>query len=455
MADPDVASLDPQAAMHGPSGAGDAGLVPAGEDGAAQPRPPADAGPALQQATTGQVKRIAGTAIRHWQRVARHEDPAAARTAAIRQAVTVHAADARRQVDADGDPRPVASEVHAIAEATIDRYGAYVHEQHLAPEQAWSRTVQEVLAQRAPPGLDPASWWLHEHIQEEVGTRAQRAEVAAVLADYNKEDGWLGRVPDREAKAVDAAIQHDAHQPTRRLRRQVAAAAQVLQQRPPDPSLALRDAGEFVARLRRLQTDLEQRSLARGRRRDPAVDYQRGLAQIAQRLQVANRQVADLETAQRLGREWEDAHAPELARAEAAALTLRARELMLTARLEAYQPAWLLDAVGSTPAEPTRRARWRQGALAVLRWRVDHDVVDQTRPLGPEPTEPAELRRYRQAVEHLSGIARSIGHTPVLVPGRSRGRLREDADLPLPALPGRPEIALERDVAEGIGIDLP
>ncbi|HZD67709.1 MAG TPA: hypothetical protein VFA45_01935 [Actinomycetes bacterium] len=401
------------------------------------------------------MKRIAGTAIRHHQRVARHEDPTAARTAAIRQAITVHAADARRQIDADGDPRPGASEVHVIAEATIDRYSAYVHERHLAPEQAWSRTVQEVLAQRAPPGLGPASWWLHEHIQEEVGTGAQRGEVTTVLADYNKEDGWLGRVPVREARAVDAAIQHDAHQPTRRLRGQVAAAAQVLEQRPSDPALPLRDAGEFVARLRRLQTDLEQRSLARGRRRDPAVDYERGLAQIARRLQVANRQVADLEAAQRLGREWQDAHAPELARAEAAALTLRARELMLTARLEAYRPAWLLDGVGPAPAEPTRRVRWRQGVLAVLRWRVDHDVVDQRRPLGPEPTDLGELRRYRQAVEQVSGIARSIGHTPVLDSGRSRGRLGEDAGRPPPPLPGRPGIALERDVAEGVGIELP
>ena len=266
---------------------------------------------------------------------------------------------------------------------------------------------------------------------------------------------WLGRVPVREARAVDAAIQHDAQQPTRRLRGQVTAAAQVLQQRPADPSLPLRDAGEVVARLRRLQTDLEQRSLARGRRRDPAVDYERGLAQIARRLQVANRQVADLEAAQRLGREWEEEHAPELARAEAAALTLRARELMLTARLEAYRPAWLLDGVGPAPAEPTRRVRWRQGVLAVLRWRVDHDVVDQRRPLGPEPTDLGELRRYRQAVEQVSGIARSIGHTPVVDSGRSRGRLGEDAGRPPPPLRGRPGIALERDVAEGVGIELP
>jgi hypothetical protein len=87
------------------------------------------------------VQRIVGAAIRHHQRVVRHDEPTTARVAAVRQAMTVHAADARRQVDADGDPKPAATEVHAIADATVGLYGGDVREQGIPPAEAWSRTV--------------------------------------------------------------------------------------------------------------------------------------------------------------------------------------------------------------------------------------------------------------------------------------------------------------------------
>jgi hypothetical protein len=460
MADPDVVNPDSQAALPVPSGGGgdrDPAHQEGGEVGRLRPSVPSAIAP-RHSTTTRQVKRIAGAAIRHYQRVARHGDPATARTASVRHAVTVHAADARARVDGDGDPKPTATEVRAIAEATVGLYSGYVHEHRLTPGQAWTRTVQDVLGAWAPRGLSAAAWWLHEQIREEVGTRAQRAEIAVVLAAYNNDEGWLDRVAEYQAKAVDAAIQHDALRSTRRLRGQVAAAVQLLKQRPPDQAPKLREAQEVVAKLRNLQTVLERRPLVPGGK-DPTIDYEHGLAQVAERLRAANRQVAELEAAQRLGREWDDAQAFELARAEAAALALRARELALTARLEAYRPPWLRIAVGSMPTDPTLRARWRRGVLAVLRWRVDHDVVDQTRALGPEPTDPAELRRYKQAVQHLSGIARSIGHTPVLArdPDRTNRASRQpgEAERPPPALPGRPEIVLGRDAGEEIGIDLP
>jgi hypothetical protein len=459
MADPNSTDLDSPTGLQAMAGAEDRDPPHRDGAGAAGPRPPVPPGVEPQQrTTTRQVKQIADTAIGHYQRVRRDSDSATAWTAAVRHALRVHAADGLGQVDSNGDPKPTVGEARAIADVSVGRYRSLLEERGLPSRQAWSRAVHEVLGAWAPRGLSPAAWWLEEQITEEVGSRAQRAEIAATLVAYNREEGWLDRVPEYHAKAAHAAIQHDALQPTRRLRAQVAAAVELLKQRPPDQAAKLRDAHEVVGRLRRLQTVLERRPLTLGGTGE-RIDYERGLAQVAVRLRAASRQVAELEVGQRLGLEWDDAQAFELARAEASALTLRARELALTARLETFRPPWLDAAVGPAPADPTLRARWRRGVLEVLRWRVDHDVVDQARPLGLQPTHPAELRRYKQAVQHLSGIARSIGHTLVLAPEPGRDgppdRLPRLADRSQPALPGRPEIALGQNVAEGIGIDLP
>jgi hypothetical protein len=80
---------------------------------------------------------------------------------------------------------------------------------------------------------------------------------------------------------------------------------------------------------------------------------------------------------------------------------------------------WLIDALGQRPSSAREGETWDRAARAIAGFRLDHDVIDHDRPLGPEPPGDSDHRReWDRANTALERAQRQLGHEPS---GRDRG----------------------------------
>lgn len=77
------------------------------------------------------------------------------------------------------------------------------------------------------------------------------------------------------------------------------------------------------------------------------------------------------------------------------------------------RPDWLIGALGQRPANARGVETWDRAARAIAGFRLDHDVIDHDRPLGPEPPGSGEHRRvWDQANAVLERSQRQLGREP-------------------------------------------
>jgi hypothetical protein len=77
------------------------------------------------------------------------------------------------------------------------------------------------------------------------------------------------------------------------------------------------------------------------------------------------------------------------------------------------QPEWLIDALGQRPAAARGGETWDRAARAIARFRLDNDVIDRDRPLGPEPPGSSDHRReWDRANTALEHGQRQLGREP-------------------------------------------
>jgi hypothetical protein len=113
---------------------------------------------------------------------------------------------------------------------------------------------------------------------------------------------------------------------------------------------------------------------------------------------------------------------PDQIRAERAALesavaralternTLRGE---LVAQELASTPRWAIAALGERPSTRRKRELWDRAAQGLARYRLEHDIVDDSSALGERPTDPARTEPYEQARATLERVRQHLGvHAP-------------------------------------------
>ena len=73
---------------------------------------------------------------------------------------------------------------------------------------------------------------------------------------------------------------------------------------------------------------------------------------------------------------------------------------------------WVRVTLGQAPTTPAGRRTWEHGVRALARYRLDHDVTDQTSALGEPPVERDERRAYDRAADTLAETERRLGREP-------------------------------------------
>ena len=142
---------------------------------------------------------------------------------------------------------------------------------------------------------------------------------------------------------------------------------------------------------------LDQPTRRFGRRRDPDAE-ERAFLQNA--IEMDTGALADLTVDRaRLQRELGD---PDQVRSERDGIEIAIGALrrdhdqlraVLVQREIGREPGWLTAALGERPEGSRERGTWEQTARAVAGFRLDHDVVDDNAPLGPEPSGGGDNRR--------------------------------------------------------------
>jgi conjugative relaxase-like TrwC/TraI family protein len=95
----------------------------------------------------------------------------------------------------------------------------------------------------------------------------------------------------------------------------------------------------------------------------------------------------------------------------------RVRDVLVYRDIE-REPSWLTGALGERPAGSRDRETWEQAARAVAGFRLDHDVIDENTPLGPEPSGRGDDQRdWARASTALERAQRQLGRDP-----QARGR---------------------------------
>jgi conjugative relaxase-like TrwC/TraI family protein len=89
----------------------------------------------------------------------------------------------------------------------------------------------------------------------------------------------------------------------------------------------------------------------------------------------------------------------------------RVRDVLVQRDVE-REPSWLTSAVGERPAGPRDHETWEQAARAVVGFRLDHDVIDDNTPLGPEPSGGDGRRDWAEANATLGRAQRQLGLDP-------------------------------------------
>ncbi|MGI8559677.1 MAG: MobF family relaxase [Solirubrobacteraceae bacterium] len=150
-----------------------------------------------------------------------------------------------------------------------------------------------------------------------------------------------------------------------------------------------------------------------GRVRDPDAD-ERAFLKTA--IEVDDRTLADLGAERaRLQRELGD---PDQVKSERDGIENALRELrrdhdqvrdVLAEQSIERRPGWLIDALGQRPGGARGAETWDGTAHAVATFRLDHDVVDDETPLGPEPGGSGNRREWQQANAVLERARRQLG----------------------------------------------
>jgi conjugative relaxase-like TrwC/TraI family protein len=82
--------------------------------------------------------------------------------------------------------------------------------------------------------------------------------------------------------------------------------------------------------------------------------------------------------------------------------------------IEADQPGYVLEALGSVPESTRGRRAWRQAAAQIEDYRYTYGITDPDRALGSEPRDPAQRadrQRARTAIDRVHAKQRSIDRT--------------------------------------------
>ncbi len=254
--------------------------------------------------------------------------------------------------------------------------------------ECWWRALTQDLAQCG------STWMRYRH--SVFGSAEEHADVANVAASAT--DPRLSVRPD----AATLAEQEDL--PTSTLRSRVVHAAALLAGSwPPSRSAELAAArGRHVELERYAQ---EQRLLldtARPRRARPGLaitpraraaraavkaiigKHEQALERLHERLADAADEIARLERGPRRPPCLAHEHGRLVARGQATAQVLQAREGRLLDELIVYPPAYLLVELGPPPANPEGYAAWRRGAQALECYRATHDIDDPYRTLADD-----------------------------------------------------------------------
>jgi hypothetical protein len=109
--------------------------------------------------------------------------------------------------------------------------------------------------------------------------------------------------------------------------------------------------------------------------------------------------------------DWQLEHLQQLVQGRWQAQALLDRQKRALDKVMAAPPAYLLSELGDPPRPPEAREVWRQGALAILRFRKDYEIQDPDRALG-EPSVGASQRLRRSQVEVVIDQARQLIDQP-------------------------------------------
>jgi hypothetical protein len=154
--------------------------------------------------------------------------------------------------------------------------------------------------------------------------------------------------------------------------------------------------GDAAARTA-LQAEIELRNEQRRRLLDRERHAERTVEEHERRLQARY--------------DWQLDHHQQLIEGQWHAQTLLERQERALDAFTATPPSYLLSALGVPPPVAEAREVWRQGALAVLRFRKDYHIQDPALALG-EPSVDPSRRLRRSQVEVLLDQARQLIHQP-------------------------------------------
>jgi len=263
----------------------------------------------------------------------------------------------------------------------------------------------------------------------DIASTSESAEIARLLSALRHLFGpSLGDLPSGQQGAVAQEVRHRSQSmPTNALRASVRRTLQLLDTCPPvDPqayaasrrrlgTLMSRRAVEddWIARLQARQRQLGQLGDSETSR---AVDADIQVRKDQRRLLVdrerhAKRIVEEHERRLQALYDWHLDHLQQLVHGQWHALTLLDREAHALHAVMAAPPRYLLAELGAPPRPPEAREVWRQGAMAILRFRKDYHIQDPDRALGDPSMDPSQRLR-RSQVEVLIDQARQLIDQP-------------------------------------------
>jgi len=125
----------------------------------------------------------------------------------------------------------------------------------------------------------------------------------------------------------------------------------------------------------------------------------------------AERIVEDHDRHHQALRDWQIDHLQQLLQARLHAQAVLDRQERALDEVAATPPPYLLAELGASPPSPEARQTWRQGALAILRFRKDYGIQDPDQALG-HPSVDTPHRLHRSQVEVLIDQTRQLIHQP-------------------------------------------
>jgi hypothetical protein len=89
-----------------------------------------------------------------------------------------------------------------------------------------------------------------------------------------------------------------------------------------------------------------------------------------------------------------------------------------------HPPAWARDMLGERPAHPRQADQYDRAVRHVARYRIEHQLPDDTPGLGPQPPAGHQRDDWRQAADVARQVQRRPGPRDHAGPGRARRRTR-------------------------------